>query len=579
MLFRSSIECGVKAMVAGAENNIQEYFFDWLAEEVPPEQRLNLYSILNSVCTDIESFCIQYGFLASPLFDTVDLNVIEKVKNTVETDELFHSTCKYGVDKAISAINLYCQFLEEQSIVLPSVRQAELSKPLQQLLSGDNMQQLREELLKQHILTLEQFKKINSWGFMNRYALYSISQRQDVYKCIQERLKLISEQQCISAEKSSVETLQAKTSEATVIQQAEKIALDSDLKGITIDALCEKMNMSRSAVKRVVADSQHIILLGDKLFHDNAFVDWEDGANQMEQILDKLLNKNGGYVSAAQLYEYARAGMQMFLNDNGIDDYYMVYDFAQHLFEKINYHGKHLSFQSKSHISRSTLAIASNFDVIQNYARSQDGFFREDDLIIYLQSVGVKTGNLRGQMKVYDKPTFLFYDIRTYMTAERIGIDAGWLEQVRKALDNLFADMGDHIVLRDIQSWWYTQLPSLPSGKDWTALLLQSVLKFYGNILGGAHTISGLNTQTGDTLHAMLVSGSSEIQTFADAVIAFLIDEGITERRFEAEELRQMLVQRGMVAGNELVGNMPKALAKDGRFAWDADEQFVTIRM
>ena len=74
-------------------------------------------------------------------------------------------------------------------------------------------------------------------------------------------------------------------------------------------------------------------------------------------------------------------------------------------------------------------------------------------------------------------------------------------------------------------------------------------------------------------------SSTSEISTFADAVVAFLVDDQVEQRRFEAEELRQLLVQRGMIAGNELIWNMPKALAKDGRFAWDADGKYVAVKV
>lgn len=58
----------------------------------------------------------------------------------------------------------------------------------------------------------------------------------------------------------------------------------------------------------------------------------------------------------------------------------------------------------------------------------------------------MKTGNLRGQMQVYDKPIFLFYAEHTYITGESIGFTEVWFESVQKALDNLFADMGDHVI-------------------------------------------------------------------------------------------------------------------------------------
>lgn len=112
--------------------------------------------------------------------------------------------------------------------------------------------------------------------------------------------------------------------------------------------------------------------------------------------------------------------MQMFLNDNDMDDVRSVYDIAQHLFEKVGYHGKHLMFQSKNHISRGEAAVTTILDIMKNFARDQGGFFTEEDLEAYLKSVGVKTGNLRGQMQVYDKPIFLFYAEHTYITMAMI---------------------------------------------------------------------------------------------------------------------------------------------------------------
>ena len=82
-----------------------------------------------------------------------------------------------------------------------------------------------------------------------------------------------------------------------------------------------------------------------------------------------------------------------------------------------------------------------------------------------------------------------------------------------------------------------------------------------------------------DVLHAMLVTPGGEIQTFADAVVAYLVDSGIPERQFEAEELRGRLVDGGLIAGNELIWHMPKAIGSDPRFAWDASGGKVSIKV
>ena len=58
----------------------------------------------------------------------------------------------------------------------------------------------------------------------------------------------------------------------------------------------------------------------------------------------------------------------------------------------------------------------------------------------------------------------------------------------------------------------------------------------------------------------MLVSGSSEVQTFSDAVAAWYVDDGITGKRFQAEDLRELLVKRGLLAGSECMADFTRHL-------------------
>ena len=593
------------------------------------------------------------------------------------------------------------QNLTEQTTV--SEINKTLSPQLLEILADKDMLLLRQTLIREGILTLEQFQTVNPWVFMNRYALYTIGQRQNICTRITNRLKdaksktddqsgkyklvidsdsysgetlaeayvsfcermerkyplkfrslldsscpedgtialsrtswktgeikmmnpvvfvrkditpqqvdayvqwmcrvfgdtpcdvEIVEPEPISKEDpepptkrtpAPADTLEKKPSAAAqpavppeTISKVEARVLKADIDGISVDELSQRLRATKSAVKDAVAASNRLVTLCEKIYHEEAFMDWEEGANQLERILEKLLIRNDGYASAAQLYDFARMDMQMFLNDNNMDNPRMVYDLAQHLFEKVRYHGKQFVFRLKAHISTKENAVSSNLDIMRGYAMAQGGFVQEEELIRYLQSAGVKTGNLRGQMQVYSKPVFLFYAPGQFLYMPSIGMDDHWFAVVRDALGKLFEDMGDHMVLRDIQPWWYARLPALPGGKSWTALLLQSVLFHFSEKLDGAHTIGALSSQSGDTLHAMLASGDSEIQTFADAVAAYLIDEEIPQRNFEAEELRQLLVCRGMIAGGEMMNNMPKALSGDGRFAWDTGGKRVVIKV
>lgn len=488
--------------------------------------------------------------------------------------------------------------------VLPEKPKDPPPSELAALLPEEEMKLLVTKLEEQGIRSPQQLAQINIWAFLNRFNLYGLKKRQEIFHKARAKLQTtIAETNQANGAKSETRsgsktvvapppspapepktrsdpgTKEEKAALERLIAKAERIVLKADLAGITPRLLSAKLGLPIYQAEKLAAESKHIVKLGEKLVHDGAFVDWEEGADQLASILDKLLDRNNGYVTAGQLYEFAHLEMAMFLNDNDIDDEGLVLDLAKHLFKKIGYGGKHLAFQANSHISRSDAPIANVPDLIRHYAISQGGAFREEDLIQYLKSVGREGSNHRQAMKLYTQPFYLLYDKEWILMTESLNMDAAWFTTANKALDALFDDMGDHIVLRDIQPWWFSRLPTLPGGRPWTLLLFQSILFHFSQELGGAHTIKAVETQAHETIHAMLVTRDSEIQTFPDAVTAFLIDDGIEQREFEAEKLRALLVRRGLIAGNELIWNMPKALAGDTRYAWSADGQHVTVKV
>lgn len=373
----------------------------------------------------------------------------------------------------------------------------------------------------------------------------------------------------------------SKPAEPSPLQKhVEKLVLAADIDGLTLDQLYTQIpNVTMVALKQVRDTSPKLVDMGDKLVHVEAFVDWDEAAEKLHDILEKLFTKNNGYVSNTQLWDYAKAEMHMFLNDNDISDMWSLYYIARHMFDKTCWHDVHYVFSSSGHISRAgEKALSSNLDVIRKYAREHNGFFRYDDLVEYLESVGIKTGNLRGQMHIGSQPIFFYYNYEEIISTESMGIDEAWLNQVKQALSRLFADVGDHIVLRAINPIWFEQLPTLPGYRPWTRLLLQYVLTFYGKHLG-AKTIGSELNQNYYQLHAMLVTQNSVVQTFADAVVAYLMDSEIEQRQFEAEELRGVLLKGGLITGNELIWHVPKAIGSDPRFAWDMSGQNVKVQV
>ena len=361
-------------------------------------------------------------------------------------------------------------------------------------------------------------------------------------------------------------------------QKAEEYLLKCDLTGATYDELQSQLHCTMVRIKGIVSQSQHIIEMNKRLYHEKALVDLEEGADALEAVLDKLLKRNNGIATAKSLYEYACSEMAMFFNDNDITDQQSVYDLARYLFEKLKYHGKWYIFKSNAYISLPDVSADSVIDIIRKYAKEKGATVRFKEIESYLIGLGLNTGSLRTSMRIDKEPVFLVYAENEYLLAELLHIDAAFLESVHRALHRLFADSDGHIIPRNISDSWFNLLPVLPDGLMWTPMLLQQLIRFYPDELG-ARTIIAMKTQDSNTLHAMFVEKESWIQDFRDVVAVFIHDEMPNRCEFEAEELRRILIDAGMISGNQLVYNMHNALGGDPRFLWNSDGSYVKVRM
>ncbi len=362
------------------------------------------------------------------------------------------------------------------------------------------------------------------------------------------------------------------------IQNAEEYLQQCDLNGATYDNLKEELHCTMVKTKEIVAKSPRIIEMSRRLYHENALVDFEEGADTIEAILDKLLKKGDGITTAKLLYEHACSEMAMFFNDNGITEQQAVFDLARHLFEKLKYHGKQYVFKSNIYISLPDICADSVFDIVKKYAREKGSTVIYDEIVSHLTGLGLNTGNLRGLLRIDKEPVFLIYAENEYLFAELVPIDDVFLKTIHLALQHLLEDTGGYIIPRNISDSWYKLLPTLPGALVWTPMLLQQLIRFYPDKLQ-ARTIIAMDSQNSNTLHAMFVEKESWIQDFRDVVAVFLHNEMPNRYEFEAEELRGILVDAGMISGNQLIYNMPNALGGDPRFLWDSDGNRVKVRI
>lgn len=363
-----------------------------------------------------------------------------------------------------------------------------------------------------------------------------------------------------------------------IVKKAENCLLAADLDGLSLDDLQAELGMRIVGTKETAAQSPCIIEMGGRFYHQEAFVDFEEAADAMTEILDKLIKKNNGVVSTKQMVEYARSEMQMFLNDNGLTDPRQIIDLAQHLFDKVKYKGVHYVFKGNLYISAPDAVMETFSDIVRNFALTSSSIVTYDAIKEYVTRAGLNADNIRGKMKINTAPDFLVYDENEYLLSESMHIDNAFLDKVKSALERLFADAGDHIILRGIAPGWYSLLPELPYGLSWTPMLLQQVIRYWGKRLG-ARTIQAMDSQDSNVVHAMLVSEDSIVQDFRDAVAVYLYEELPDRDRYAAEELRGILVKASMLQGNELINNMHKALSQDPRFIWSNENQSVRVML
>lgn len=92
--------------------NIQEKFINWLMTRVSPIQ-LSEYYIMYK---DIESFAMGKRILTEPLFETMNIDVIQEVFNVIKSDRMFQLKNFHRLGKMCKAMEYYMKFLGEISL-------------------------------------------------------------------------------------------------------------------------------------------------------------------------------------------------------------------------------------------------------------------------------------------------------------------------------------------------------------------------------------------------------------------------------------------------------------------------------
>lgn len=362
------------------------------------------------------------------------------------------------------------------------------------------------------------------------------------------------------------------------IERVEAFLKNVGLQGATLQNLIDKVQPgaaifpTRNAMN---SDPQIIAMPGDRFVHIDAFVDLDEAEEKMKKILNTHFAQFGGYSNNKLLFGAASHDLSLFLNDNDCEDIESVYALAQYFFVKKR--PEHPLTFSTPHIFKDAPDFPLNLKGLMiNLARTNGGVLNAEEAKNYLQKTMLTFGSIGQLLQLNSSDTFLYYDANRYLLTEKIGVNKDLIKLMHDRLDSLFCQANvAYVIPRDITDGWLHTLPALPQGLPWTILLLQEMLKNFPEI--GFRAITSELGQSGDTIAAAIVPSGSPLQSFPDVVTLYMQEKHTLPKRMACEELRQELRKAGMLAGNEMIYALPKAL-DDFRFSWTDGNKTVLVR-
>ncbi len=313
-----------------------------------------------------------------------------------------------------------------------------------------------------------------------------------------------------------------------------------------------------------------------KYSHIKSFVDLDEAAKILGEILQRHFEQFGGYSNKQLLFNAASEELSMFINDNGCESAEDIYAVARFLFDKkfgkeklYKFYNQHI-FKDEPDYPMSTKGL------MIHLARNNGGILHVGDAKNYLQKLMFANRGFSERLQINSSDTFLAYDADRYLLSETIGIDDAWCRRLYEHLDGLFsAENVAYIVPRDITDAWFETLPALPQNLKWTRLLLQEILKKYPAT--GFKCILPKPNCNHQKLVAAFVPINSPLQSFPDVVTLFMQGYEQLPVRMSAGSLQKKLRVAGMVANSELLLTLHKVL-NDYRFAWSFDKKTVYVR-
>lgn len=347
--------------------------------------------------------------------------------------------------------------------------------------------------------------------------------------------------------------------------------------GLTIVEIKEVYpNHKQGRLYEVLSNEFALLVLG-KYYHINNISDYSEMADILLETLQKQFLYGGGYTSAKQLYEDVKVRLDdFFFYNDGFESRAEVYDIAKSLFEKTGYKNNKFVFYNNMHIWESEPNYPKDhLGLIYHWAKMNNGIISRDEIIERLEAIGCGNPAASFSNIIFGNGANVLWQYSEYkfVLSEAVKVNAEFLSKLKLQIERLL-EGDDYISLGEIDDYFYSTLPDLPVGTEWSPMLLKDILHCHDI---GFKTIPSTGDKDLKTIDAALVRKDSQYQAFSDIVWADINDEYALPVEMTAEELREFLLNKGYIRGMEKMYSVHKTVEDDLRFFWTDGNERVTI--
>ncbi|KEZ86427.1 hypothetical protein [Lacrimispora celerecrescens] len=149
-----------EAKLLTVEKFAKVQFYKWITDKVSATQLSEIYT----VCDEIEQYCLNKNMLKAKLFETTNINTVNRVLRNIASDKNFREEYRRSLSKIRSIVYYYIRFLKEQPKCEFENNIGEDSVQVGNFSDSEGIQRVESEKSKEFENEIENSSQINNHG-------------------------------------------------------------------------------------------------------------------------------------------------------------------------------------------------------------------------------------------------------------------------------------------------------------------------------------------------------------------------------------------------------------------------------